>query len=687
MFINQDQVNKALNSHFINGDGEFLQEEFDFVLRHFLNSNPELYDLLDDPAEPACDVAFQAFRGFTLGLCEFYFYRDSNGEILGLTTDMLLNWLRKLDPENPGRFLRNTNAYINEQIIKKKEVTTMKSTIIDPNIIFEDIHCEHCGCLVATPEAGKIESFELIDGAVYCQDCIDQLFVTCYECGERILRADAEFIDGEYYCFHCCENLFEYCEDCEEWHDNDHMTYVPSVDRYVCDDCLEAYYSVCPHCDEIVPNDNLYTVFVDERMNSERWCAHCSRYETWECSSCGRTYADFVPHELDDYDDPICYSCHSPNNALNPYSFKPYPEFKATAEEISSAGPDWEHSIIFYGFELEIDRREKCYEEAKWAQKVIDYLPFVYCKKDCSLSLGGDYSGFENVSHPGTFDFFKKHKADFEACFKMLIDGGWLSHNAGTCGLHVHISLHPMEAQNPFAVHNMLILFDRFWEKLVNFSRRTESQLNHWARRYSTAHENYAMIKDMAKQERNRYMAVNLQNSHTVEIRIFRGTLNVETFFATLGLVDVITKKCIEIGNDPVRIQSITWEELVESDYEELNAYLVMRGLLHPEEDAEPVEEEPEAAPVQEPESTPDDRPFLVGDLVYVINDPEIIRHEIPVVNCSGIIRHITSTGFAVVEFFDPVTLIDHGVRLHNCTGLLSDNVGCFVPISGMAHA
>ena len=207
--------------------------------------------------------------------------------------------------------------------------------------------------------------------------------------------------------------------------------------------------------------------------------------------------------------------------------------------------------------------------------KVNDTLGYTYCKHDGSL-----INGIEIVSHPATIQYHMSKKEIYEKLFKDMRTLGWRSHDDGSCGLHFHISLHPLEAANPFAIHNMLILYDRFWDKLVRFSRRTETQLNHWALRYDAKDQQYSTVKNMAKREGSRYMAINLQNEHTVEIRMWRGTLKPETFFGTLQLVDLITRKCIEIGNDPTRAQSITWEELTDCNYPELRAQLAKRGLI-----------------------------------------------------------------------------------------------------------
>jgi hypothetical protein len=105
-------------------------------------------------------------------------------------------------------------------------------------------------------------------------------------------------------------------------------------------------------------------------------------------------------------------------------------------------------------------------------------------------------------------------------------------------------------------------------------------------------------------------MAVNLCNSNTVELRMFRGTLNVETFFATLQLVHVLVERAIDIGNDVNRVQQISWEELVHSDYPELNAYLERRDLMNASADA--------VAPA-DVDSANSDSSFMVGDRVHFV--------------------------------------------------------------------
>lgn len=490
---------------------------------------------------------------------------------------------------------KNTAITTTAQNDREAQEDTMKTfENIDQILEFienEPIICQHCGCVI---EEGHDHE---VDGEHYCDDCFERLFVECNECGEIIRRSDAyEGADGELYCERCFYDHFCYCEHCGAVIDIDDAFYDERREEFFCEDCRDRLYTQCDHCGEWMRDgrDISYEVHTDENDydRTETWCENCT-YNTFVCDQCGDIW--MCGCDYGGSSEYLCPACaeerenghqdtdnidtwQSPKRRMS-YGFKPVPCMCATDEERSAAGEDWKRKIVFYGFELEIDRRNDNRDQDETSSDIVDILPNTYCKEDGSLNLAGSHSGIEIVSHPATLAYHEQMSSRYEEAFKMLMDDGWLSHNAGTCGLHVHISLHALEDANPYAVHNMLILVDRFWDNLVKFSRRTESQLNSWARRYATRHKDYERIKDMAKHDCNRYMAVNLQNSHTVELRIFRGTLNIETFMATLQLVDVLVKRCIEIGHDYQRLQNITWNELVESDHADLNSYLDRRGL------------------------------------------------------------------------------------------------------------
>lgn len=67
---------------------------------------------------------------------------------------------------------------------------------------------------------------------------------------------------------------------------------------------------------------------------------------------------------------------------------------------------------------------------------------------------------------------------------------------------------------------------------------------------------------DSAKESyKNRYVCLNLQNYHTIEFRIFKGTLKYSTFIATLQLADKICNKAKSMSD--AEFQAMTWISFV----------------------------------------------------------------------------------------------------------------------------
>ena len=183
----------------------------------------------------------------------------------------------------------------------------------------------------------------------------------------------------------------------------------------------------------------------------------------------------------------------------------------------------------------------------------------IYCKHDGSLN-----DGFEIVTHPMTLDFHKNNMPwaeIMEEAKKM----GYLSHQAETCGLHVHVNRTTFgntESEQEAAIARVLYFFEKFWEELLKFSRRTQRQLDHWAARYGYK-EKPKDILDHAKGHNSpgRYTAVNLTNRDTVEFRMFRGTLKCNTLIATLELLDNICEMAVYLTDKDV--QGLSWTSFV----------------------------------------------------------------------------------------------------------------------------
>ena len=136
----------------------------------------------------------------------------------------------------------------------------------------------------------------------------------------------------------------------------------------------------------------------------------------------------------------------------------------------------------------------------------------------------------------------------------------YTSHQAGTCGLHVHVNRTAFgntESAQDAAIARVLFFFEKFWDELLKFSRRTQGQLNQWAARYGYKDQPQEIL-DHAKSGRHagRYTAVNLTNADTVEFWMFRGTLKYNTLIATLELLDCIIDAAIYLTDDDLKAMS-----------------------------------------------------------------------------------------------------------------------------------
>ena len=102
--------------------------------------------------------------------------------------------------------------------------------------------------------------------------------------------------------------------------------------------------------------------------------------------------------------------------------------------------------------------------------------------------------------------------------------------------------------------------------------------MNRWASRYGYESTPKAIMDKAKKGCYGRYTAINLCNYHTVEFRLFRGTLKYNTLIATLQLVNEICNVAVSMSDE--ELQKLSWSEFVESiKVDELIQYLKERNL------------------------------------------------------------------------------------------------------------
>ena len=116
---------------------------------------------------------------------------------------------------------------------------------------------------------------------------------------------------------------------------------------------------------------------------------------------------------------------------------------------------------------------------------------------------------------------------------------------------------------------------EKHWEELLKFSRRTPRQLERWAARYGYKDRPQEILEHAKKgSHAGRYSCVNLENRATIEFRMFRGTLKLNSLLATLQMVDHICSVALHLSKD------LSWTTFVTGCHEpELVQYLKERRL------------------------------------------------------------------------------------------------------------
>ena len=290
-----------------------------------------------------------------------------------------------------------------------------------------------------------------------------------------------------------------------------------------------------------------------------------------ECSICGQSLEEDEVYYEPGSDDPLCCDCYNErlrDQAIRDYSYKPEPVFYGKGTR-------------FFGVELEIDEGGETNKNAQTILRIANRnADHAYCKHDGSLD-----DGFEIVTHPMTLDY-QLHTMPWADVVKEAAILGYTSHQARTCGLHIHVNRDCFgedREEQEAAIARVLYFFEKHWEELLKFSRRTPRQLDRWAARYGY-HDDPKKILDTAKKSyghAGRYTCVNLTNDDTVEFRIFRGTLKLNTLIATLQFIDRICDVAICLNDE--ELTALPWTTFVSGTdairYPELIQYLKERRL------------------------------------------------------------------------------------------------------------
>jgi hypothetical protein len=356
------------------------------------------------------------------------------------------------------------------------------------------------------------------------------------------------------------------------------------------DETKKNVFNVCSHTNHILTGlKNDYNERYLVNGNTFTTIAYTNK-NTFHCDMCGSR--ETRTSEMPKVD--LCGYCY--NRATNsfkvakvelPKDIKTFKDITTktigqphTSKELTFLNAGKEKNPLYMGVELEVDTGYRNYdydgdgdedededesngrEYSSSTQNVIAHKILKTLSPNGSAYTMWDGSlnnGFEIATHPATL---KSHLKDFnyKGAFKELVSLGYNSHSAGTCGLHIHLSRSYFGKTRREQMINggkLAYFIEKYWYDFVEFSRRTETQLERWANKGRLKNEMDMYIGKTSTKALNSYMvqalkdnyermgkysAVNTQHANTFEIRIFRGTLKYETFIATLTMVDTLAR-------------------------------------------------------------------------------------------------------------------------------------------------
>lgn len=278
-----------------------------------------------------------------------------------------------------------------------------------------------------------------------------------------------------------------------------------------CSQCFDEVFTYCSRCNEMVLRDS-----IEVCTDGNYLCPKCSKREF-----------------------------------ILPYHHY-YPEVKFF-------GNNKKNTVPFMGIELEVD--EGGYKDSSVREVVRimnkDNNIFMYCSRDGSLE-----EGFEMITQPATLEYHYSIRDLYKSVFDRLLELEYLSHDTGTCGLHIHFNRNFYEGNEEKYISNLLYLVDKFWDEMVVFSRRNSRRLNRFAKKVDfDSIGGYIVDSNRKNRHSDHYYSINISNENTIEFRMFKGTLNIDTFFATLQFV----YNCILCSKEKTveEISKMSFEELI----------------------------------------------------------------------------------------------------------------------------
>lgn len=460
--------------------------------------------------------------------------------------------------------------------------------------------CSKKGLLSTSPHMASAKDylFRQHEGVTYCRTCWDTRTARCLTCngaGPLMPLADRGGKIG-YVCQKnkACLRAQMKCLNCSYWalDEKGWVEQGPPANAHETTSWLNEQGAVetgpvsaqprawrtgiCPHCTEIV-----------------KFCTACKytliAIGTSRCAACSPVgqYHDKAESKLGFFGHPASHDVRG-------------------ACKLGCTCTGWDR--LYYGVELEVEGvvGEARDDAAEMTKKLMGGKAIV--KRDGSLAGHGD-AGFEIVTAPLTLAVQREAWTPF---FDWAPTSGLKAQKTTTCGMHVHVSRREMswlqigkivqfvhEPENRDFIefmsgrppgHYQDFLRDKrlyvpvetavSWVKIAPESTQVGP-----AKLYRAANVKPRVLYSPRRDARSRYTAVNLQNGHTIEFRMFKATLNQATFWARLEFCAALVK-FTRTGVSSVRDMHTacfaTWLDGQRKEYKYLVEHMEKGGYMAP---------------------------------------------------------------------------------------------------------
>ena len=395
----------------------------------------------------------------------------------------------------------NVSVLTKEPLTEPVELTTYFGTFVVNKFDKEIIQSTASGRWYLKSQVSYFD--EEVIHSMDVRDGLAEDYFIC-DCCNEICHVDSarDAYDDEVICEYCSDDQYIWSEAMD--------TYINSDDAFYYRDDQEYY-------DSPVHYECKSQYGWQSDVSGNWWSDNEERLETED----GYSYAEGEQDDLYwcDTDEGWYYSeSNMPEGLIRGYHKRP--ELKFFGE-----GPK------FFGLELECDGSDAEGSEDDVRSIFEGHMDRFYFNSDGSLD-----NGFEAITHPMSPS--EMLKIDWEQITTEMLDRGY-DNDRDTAGIHIHISRRFFNGEKN--IGRLVRMFSENYSDMIKFARRPRYNAERWADRVQGSSRKYAMDFYESARRSGRYVAVNLQNYETVEIRLFHSLASRQHIMACIQLTDVLT--------------------------------------------------------------------------------------------------------------------------------------------------